>query len=83
MDNFNLRYECLDAHDDFHAQMRQGVGVVGSWNENACKELDKMGPYYEGDGMPLPEDIVAVSDVIGSREKRCQSAISVMTGIIQ
>ncbi|PBK85071.1 hypothetical protein ARMGADRAFT_866106, partial [Armillaria gallica] len=26
MDNFNLRYECLDEHDDFHAQMRKNDG---------------------------------------------------------
>ncbi|KAF9455431.1 hypothetical protein BDZ94DRAFT_1144780, partial [Collybia nuda] len=22
--NMNIRYECLDAHDDFHAQMKKG-----------------------------------------------------------
>ena len=27
MNNFNLRYECLDARDDFSAQLRQGVLV--------------------------------------------------------
>ena len=29
MNNFNLRYECLDARDDFLAQLRQGAPVSG------------------------------------------------------
>ena len=27
MNNFNLRYECLDARDDFSSQLRQGAVV--------------------------------------------------------
>jgi hypothetical protein len=31
MDNFNLRYECLDARDDFHAQLRKHSTGIPSW----------------------------------------------------
>ncbi|KAF8897114.1 hypothetical protein CPB84DRAFT_1650027, partial [Gymnopilus junonius] len=33
MNNFNIKYECLDACDDFCAQMKKGVDsdIVGSW----------------------------------------------------
>jgi hypothetical protein len=34
MNNFNLRYECLDARDDFSAKLRQGSVAHG-----ACPEL--------------------------------------------
>jgi hypothetical protein len=30
MDNFNLRYECLDARDDYSAQLRQGAVLDGT-----------------------------------------------------
>ena len=34
--NFNLRYECLDARDDFHAQLRQGdKNFIHSWGSVA------------------------------------------------
>ena len=30
---FNIHYECLDAHDDYHAQLKNGVdkSLIGSW----------------------------------------------------
>jgi len=30
---FNIRYECLDARDDFHAQLKNGFdkSLIGSW----------------------------------------------------
>ena len=33
--NFNIRYECLDARDDYHAQMKMGVDplFVGNWED--------------------------------------------------
>ena len=35
MQNFNIRYECLDARDDYRAQMKKGVDplFVGSWED--------------------------------------------------
>ena len=31
MQNFNLRYECLDAHDDFHAQLKMKIPTRTPW----------------------------------------------------
>ena len=42
MKNFNICYECLDAHDDYHAQLKNSVdkSLIGSWevfeNEDGC-----------------------------------------------
>ena len=41
MKNFNIRYECLDARDDYRAQLKKGStqAFVGSW-EVADEEID-------------------------------------------
>jgi len=28
MENFNIKYECLDARDDFHAQLHKGSATL-------------------------------------------------------
>ena len=35
MKNFNIQYECLDARDDYRAQMKKGIDplFVGSWED--------------------------------------------------
>ena len=41
MRNFNVRYECLDARDDYRAQMKKtGVGIIGSWDRDDAEEVD-------------------------------------------
>ena len=35
MANMNIHYECLDAHDHFHAQMKKGTVKMPSWAEEA------------------------------------------------
>jgi hypothetical protein len=45
MKNMNLRYECLDARDDFHAQMQKGAVATPSWAEKEAgifQDLDQM-----------------------------------------
>ena len=34
MKNFNIRYECLDARDDYRAQLKNGIdkSLIGSWD---------------------------------------------------
>ena len=51
MKNMNLRYECLDARDDFHAQMRKGSVNMPAWADQ---------------GMGILEDLdqIAVEDAI-------------------
>jgi len=31
MKNFNIKYECLDARDDYHAQIKAGNTIVHVW----------------------------------------------------
>jgi hypothetical protein len=40
MCNFNVRYKCLDAHDDYRAQMKRGIPVTGSWDVDDGIEVD-------------------------------------------
>ena len=41
MRNFNVRYECLDARDDYRAQMRKtGNAIIGSWVVDQDEEVD-------------------------------------------
>ena len=41
MRNFNVRYECLDARDDYRAQMKKsGNTFVGSWDTEGSEEID-------------------------------------------
>ena len=49
MKNSNIRYECLDAHDDYRAQLKKGstglANIFGSWDEaNDDVELDECQP---------------------------------------
>lgn len=42
MDNFNLRYECLDQRDDFHAQLRKNDGsgmIFLSWDDHVSETM--------------------------------------------
>jgi hypothetical protein len=39
MQNFNIRYECLDACDDYRAQMKKGENIFFGYGENAEDEL--------------------------------------------
>ena len=86
MRNFNLRYECLDAHDDFHAQLRKGEGsFIPSWSsEDAIEvtnELDQEHAMSQDLG-PLGVDTIEVSSVIGKDEKAQRVQIDTMNKIL-
>ncbi|KAK0488095.1 hypothetical protein EDD18DRAFT_1360052 [Armillaria luteobubalina] len=40
MRNFNLKYECLDKRNNYHAQLRSGAITVPSWDEAAAANVD-------------------------------------------
>jgi len=41
MRNFNVRYECLNARDDYRAQMKKtGNAIIGSWVVDQDEEVD-------------------------------------------
>ena len=61
MNNFNIRYECLDARDDFRAQLKKGAvtNLFGSWETMDAEDddcvgcSDMNGPSIEFDDAPL------------------------------
>ena len=59
MKNMNLRYECLDARDDFHAQMRKGNVNMPSWAD-------------QGTGILQDLDQIAIEDAINGNIGRTE-----------
>ena len=46
MKNFNIRYECLDARDDFRCQMKKGMNpITCSWDALDNEEQDNENPH--------------------------------------
>ena len=46
MKNFNIRYECLDARDDFRSQMKKGMNpITCSWDAADDGDLDNENPH--------------------------------------
>ena len=70
MNNFNIRYECLDARDDFRAQLKKGTAtnLFGSWEtvdaeDNHCDDPSNLNePTIEFDDAP--------SDPLGLGQKQ-------------
>jgi hypothetical protein len=57
MNNFNIKYECNDARDDYSAEMKkksEREGILGSWDDSGG-ELDTNFPDFGEDG-PLDID---------------------------
>jgi len=57
MNNFNIKYECNDARDDYSAEMKkkgERGGILGSWDDSGG-ELDTNFPDFSEDG-PLDID---------------------------
>jgi hypothetical protein len=84
--NFNIRYECLDARDDFHAQLRSGSAILPSWAtdhnfaENAEDELevDDVGDIE----LDMQEDLDIHLNEIGRREKQRRLEMAAMRDVM-
>ena len=89
MDYFNLRYECMDARDDFHAQLKKGNAIIPSWNDYAMSgnHADSVGDEdldeYEGTAEPLQQEIDYEPSSIGNRELKRQHAAEIIKGVMQ
>jgi len=75
MDNFQLRYECLDSHDDFRAQRNV---VAGTTLSNAI--LDYQDDIEYGD---LDVFADSADDAIGTREKQRRNEMKEMDDILR
>jgi hypothetical protein len=49
MKNFNIRYECLDARDDYRAQLKNGIdkSLIGSWDDFKDEDGHEMETFYK------------------------------------
>ena len=73
MKYFNVRYECLDARDDYAAQMKKGdnVGIFSNWDiyDNLDSDLVNYNSF-EGDDFTCDVNMVNVDDIGPKTEKR-------------
>ena len=84
MDNFNLRYECLDSKDDFHVQLRKDQGMESSWDaEYGHNNFVKDSSNTTSDITNIIPENLIISEVIGQRERRRQTSLNLMTRIMQ
>jgi Helitron helicase-like domain at N-terminus/PIF1-like helicase len=87
MDNFHLRYECMDARDDFHAQLRKGT-AVGPWQEysndegNDTLSQPPIDPNAEEDMSGVEYEVDVGSSDIGKRELKRRRDIATMNDVM-
>jgi hypothetical protein len=86
MRNMNIRYECLDAQDDFHAEMKKGSLSLPNWlaDEAMLKDLDQslIDDYMEDDcPQNLIEDI-GTSVEMGRKTKARNSLMNAINRVL-
>jgi len=71
MKNMNIRYECLDARDDFHAQMKKGAASIPSWAEPGSEVFDDLDQMAIDDSINLPTGLgeISISPIMGRSER--------------
>ena len=89
MDNFHLHYECLDARDDYHAQLKQGEVILPGHNNSNYSEHDvaeQMASHVFGDDDHLDagcaEFDIDISG-IGRKEMKRRQAMEMVKEIMQ
>ena len=71
MKNMNIRYECLDARDDFHAQMKKGATSMPAWAEAGTEVIDDLDQIAINDIINIPTtlDEYLISPIMGKSER--------------
>src|ERR1700690_1057949 len=84
MANLNIKYECLDARDDFHAQFRQKSAVLPSWIDG--DQLQQWTKDADDDDCGVPSQYEDNFDpelgIVGKKENKRRQDMSVMRGIM-
>jgi hypothetical protein len=77
MANMNIRYECLDARDDFHAQMKKGEILMPSWMEDDNTLWNDLEQTIADDCLDTADTEIIpdihISTVIGKGQLRMQA----------
>ena len=71
MTNMNIRYECLDARDNFHAQTKKGTTLMPSWAELGTKIFNDLDQMVIDDAINVltTSDEHSISQVVGKSER--------------
>jgi hypothetical protein len=86
--NFNLKYECLDSRDDFHAQLRKGLAsFIPSWESTdgsiqVVNELDQQRATSE-DLHSIDEIEIEISSDVGTAEAKRRRQVAEMDKILR
>ena len=90
MRNLNIRYECLDARDDFHAQMTKEDVGFNSWGGLDVQAMQDIDEIAANDGVNIVQDDTnierhdhVISDVQGNRDKARTRLMSEMRATLQ
>ena len=77
MKYFNVRYECLDARDDYAAQMKKGenVGIFSNWD--VYDNLNSDHTSFEGDDFVCDINLVNENNIGPKTEKRNRDMLHV------
>ena len=76
MKNMNIRYECLDSRDDFHAELKKGAASeMPGWMESDAGILNDLDQMAVDDAIHGPAtsmfDEFSMSPIAGKRKKSC------------
>ena len=89
MRNLNIRYECLDAQDDFHAQLTKGEVGLGLWEDADMQAMHDMeGIAVDGidiiqDDAKMKHHVHELSEELGKCEKARACLMSEIRSTLQ
>ena len=84
MKNFNIRFECLDARDDYWAQLKKKASILSTWEEadltflEDCTSDNLYAHHSENDEDDIPLHLLH----IGKRELKWQREAMTMQNIL-
>ena len=90
MRNLNIRYECLDARDDFHAQLAKGDVGISSWEDPDVQAMQDIDEMALDDGVDVIQNVSDIDNHArellhepGKREKARTRFMSEMRATLQ
>ncbi|KIM35722.1 hypothetical protein M413DRAFT_53333, partial [Hebeloma cylindrosporum] len=87
MNNFNIHYECLDARDDYRAQMKKGTAshFASSWDdpENSTDNYDVVDPNEKGNDEADFDDIPVNLQNIGKTQQNRLTQMQMMNNVLR
>lgn len=82
--NFNIKYECLDARDDYRTQLKKDAGILSTWEEstsNAWEDIAAADPYAS-QSRHNDDDIPSYFLQLGKGEMKRQREMLTMRNIM-